>query len=249
MRTVPKNKSLKIVQFSLIFCLAMQILFWRKTENIKPKLGLIPNLPNRYTIKALSFGEEEFFFRTQAYKIQNAGDTFGRFSALKDYDYEKLYQWFKLLDTLNFKSNYVPSLAAYYYSQTQNKPDTKYIIDYLEERADQDPENNWWWYYQATNLATYVLKDKDRALKIAYKLKNIESDIPFGAKELVAVLHKERGEDCEAIMLIQEIAKDYESENRKLSDKELDFIKYFIQKRLESLKAKNFDASECLGDR
>jgi len=240
------NNDLRIIKFLLIFFFILQTLFWYKTENIKPKLGLVPNVPSKYLVKALSFGDEEFYFRTQAYKIQNAGDTFGRFSALKDYDYKKLYQWFKVLDSLDSKSNYVPSLAAYYYSQTQRKSDTIYIINYLEEHADQNPEEKWWWYYQATNIANYILKDQDRALEIAYKLKDIKADIPLGARELPAIIHKARGEDCEAIMLINEILQDYEKdENKKLTEKELNFMKFFIQRRIKSLKEKNFDVRGC----
>jgi len=242
-----ENKDLKTIKILLIFFFILQIAFWYKTENIKPKLGLLPKIPNKYLIKALSFGDEEFFFRTQAYKIQNAGDTFGRFSALKDYNYKDLYQWFVILDSLDSKSDYVPSLAAYYYSQTQRKSDTRYIVDYLEQHADKDPEAKWWWYYQATNIANHILKDQDKALEISYKLKDIKADIPLAARQLSAIIRKARGEDCEAIMLIQEIAEDYEKsgENRKLTDEQLSFMQYFIKRRLDSLKVKNFDVSKC----
>lgn len=242
-----KKHDLRLIKTFLIFFFSLQILFWYKTENIKPKIGLIPKVPNEYLVKLLSFGDPEFYFRTQAYKIQNAGDSFGRFSPLKNYDYRELYKWFKVLDDLDSKSNYVPSLAAYYYSQTQRKSDTRYIVNYLEEHADKDPDEKWWWYYQAVNISNYILNDKDKALEIAYKLKDVKADIPLQARQLSAVMHKARGEDCEAIMLIQEVAEDYEksAEDRKLSDKQLNFMQHFIKRRMDSLKEKNFDISKC----
>jgi hypothetical protein len=241
------RNDLRIVKIFLIIFFIFQFLFWYKTENIKPKLGLVPKVPNKFIIKALSFGDEEFYFRTQAYKIQNAGDTFGRFSSLKDYDYKELFKWFMTLDNLDSRSNYVPSLAAYYYSQTQRKSDVSYIVDYLEQHADKNPDEKWWWYYQATNLANHIWGNQDRALRIAYKLKDVKADIPLSARQLSAVMHKARGEDCEAIMLITEIAEDYEKsgEDRKLSDKQLNYMQHFIQRRINTLKEKNFDFRKC----
>ncbi len=86
-----------------------------------------------------------FIFRNFAFKIQNAGDSWGRFTALKHYNYQKLQGWFYLLDELDSQSNFIPSLASYYYSQTQNPEDTIYIIEYLRDHANKDLRNKWWW--------------------------------------------------------------------------------------------------------
>ena len=94
----------------------MQFFFWWKTENIQPEIHIVPPLPSKYSVEALSLGDKEFYFRVLALKIQNAGDSFGRFTALKYYDYETLYHWFKIMDGLNHKSKFIPSLASYYYS-------------------------------------------------------------------------------------------------------------------------------------
>lgn len=244
-----KQRELNLIKIFLILFLALQGFFWFKTEKIKPKLGIIPDVPNFYSIKALSFGDEEFYFRTRAFKLQNAGDTFGRFSALKDYDYKKLYDWFMLLDRLNSRSNYLPSMASYYYSQTQNTNDTKYIIDYLEERSDKNPEENWWWYYQAAFISNYIYKDPNRALKIAYKIKNLKNpNIPIWARQLAAIIHSKRGEDCEALIIINDLLAEYEKEEskRKIKNQEMNFMRYFVKKRVEGLKKRDFDPRECL---
>ena len=125
-----QNKYFSINSLLLILFLLLQIIFWYKTENIKPNLGIVPEVPTLSTAKAFAFGDEEFYFRYKGLRIQNTGDTFGRFSPLKDYDYSKLYNWFVLLDNLDSKSNYIPSLVAYYYSMTQNSKDVIYLIDY-----------------------------------------------------------------------------------------------------------------------
>ena len=130
---ISRKNWLRINLSFVVLVVILQIIFWLKTENIKPNLGIVPNVPTLSTVKAFSFGDEEFYFRYKGLRIQNTGDTFGRFSPLKDYDYEKLSQWFYLLDGLDDKSNYIPSLAAYYYSLTQNKQDVIYIINTINQ--------------------------------------------------------------------------------------------------------------------
>ena len=44
----------------------------------------ISDVPGRAALHALTFGDDEFLFRVLAFNIQNAGDTFGRFTALDD---------------------------------------------------------------------------------------------------------------------------------------------------------------------
>ena len=249
LKNMSKKDLLRINLMFVVLFLCLQILFWLKTEKIKPNLGIVPEVPTLSIVKAFSFGDEEFYFRFKGLRIQNTGDTFGRFSPLKDYDYNKLSKWFYLLDGLDSKSNYIPSLAAYYYSLTQNHDDVIYVINYLNDHADKDPKNKWWWYYQATYLANNVYNNKDLAIKIAEKLKKYSPDsAPIWTKQMLAILLSDKGEKCEAIRIISGILEEYEKpDNQKsISDNELNFMKFFIQQRLEELKKdKNFNPASC----
>ena len=241
-----QNKYFSTNSLLLILFLLLQIIFWYKTENIKPNLGIVPEVPTLSTAKAFAFGDEEFYFRYKGLRIQNTGDTFGRFSPLKDYDYSKLYNWFVLLDNLDSKSNYIPSLVAYYYSMTQNSKDVIYLIDYLKQHADRDPNNKWWWYYQAMYLADNIYNDKDLAIKLAEELKNKSpSNAPLWTKQMLAILLSDKGEKCEAIKIISGILTEYE--NKNISDKEINFMNFFIKKQIEELKKdKTFNPINCL---
>lgn len=212
--------------------LVLQITLWTQTKSYKPNLAIVPDVPSRESIKAISLGDEQFYFRTLAFKLQNAGDTFGRFTALKDYNYNKLYHWFTLLDTLDDKSHFVPSLAGYYYSQTQNIPDVKYVAKYLEETAEKDLYNKWWWMGQAVYLANHKLKDKEWALKLAYKLASTpRDDIPLWAKQMPAFIHEQRGEEEQAVRIISEILNNVDN----IDEGELNFMSYFVKDRLKQL--------------
>lgn len=214
--------------FLYIFLIA-QVILWNAAREHKPNLAIVPDVPSKLAIKALSLGDEAFYFRTLAFQLQNAGDTFGRFTALKKYNYNKLSHWFERLDSLDDKSHFVPSLAAYYYSQTQNTPDVRYVIDYLDKHASRDLYNKWWWMSQAVYLANHKLKDKELALKLAYKLASTpRDDIPLWVKQMPAFIHEQRGEEDQALAIISGIMQS----DSKIDQGELNFMSYFVRERL-----------------
>lgn len=220
----------QFIFLALVLC-ALQGSFWYHTHHIVPDMSIVPDVPGEETVKALSLGDEQFFFRLLALRIQNSGDTFGRFTALYKYDFNKLYHWFRLLDSLDDRSNYIPSMATYYFSQTQNKPDVKYIVDYLIEHAAHRPEEKWWWLVQAVYLANHKLEDSDLALKIARYLEG-DYDIPLWARQMPAFVHEQRGELESAWVIIQNLLADEDS----LTEQELRFMRVFVKDRLEKME-------------
>ena len=226
-------RSRTAIEYSFGAFLLLQIVLWSQLKAFKPDMSVLPDLPSEAAIQATSFGDEQFYFRTLAFQIQFAGDTYGRVTPLRDYDYEKLREWFSLLDTLDSASNFVPSMAAYYYSNTQYTPDVRYIVDYLEEHADRDPYHKWWWYAQAVYNANHKLQNRERALEIAYKLAAVNrKDIPIWARQMPAFILEDLGEKEEALLLANEIV-----ESEDLTEAEMNFMWYFIKERLEKMKA------------
>lgn len=225
----------------LLVFLSLQGAFWYHTHTRLPEMNIVPDVPGEATLKALSFGDEQALFRILALNIQNAGDTFGRFTALYKYDFNRLYHWFKALDGLDKQSNYVPAMATYYFSQTQYAPDVKYIVDYLERFADSRVKEKWWWMVQAVYLADHKLKDSDRALKIANKLAG-QTNIPIWAQQMPAFILEKRGEFDAAGAIIQNIMDSEQS----LPQGELNFMRHFVDERIQALdKIKaEFDATK-----
>lgn len=222
----------RLITYFLYLALLAQITLWFYTRNIKPEMYIVPPVPGATEVQALSFGDNQFYFRVLAFQIQNAGDTFGRFTALKQYDYKKLSMWFTLLDSLDRESNFIPALASYYFSQTQNTSDVRYVIDYLVAHSEHDLQKNWWWMAQAVYLAQHRLKDKHLALELAYKLAAIPGDLPIWARQMPAFIHEDLGEKEAALAIIMGIAENVEN----LSPGEINFMNYFIKDRLGYLK-------------
>ena len=209
--------------------LILQACFWYYTKDSKPELQVVPEVPGQATVKALSFGDEEFYFRVLALELQNMGDTYGRGTALKHYNYKKLSGWFYLLDSLDNVSSFVPALASYYFSQTQNKPDVRYVVDYLWDHSSPNPSRDWWWLMQAVYLTNHVLDDKQRALKISYKLAEARGkDIPLWVRQWPAFMHEQLGEKEEALLIIKNILETEQT----ISPSERKFMNYFINERL-----------------
>ena len=232
-----KSKKDFFLKLSLILVLLIQIVFWSKTSHIKPDMIIVPEPPKTVVAKLLSLGDTQFYFRYLTFRLQTAGDSWGRFTALKDYNYKKLADWFYLLDEFDAKSNFVPSIASYYYSQTQNPQDTIYIVEYLEQHALRDIRKKWWWLAQAVYIANHKLEDKRLALRLAYELKNAPLDIamPLWARQMPAFIHEKLGEYAAA----KEIIADILQNNEQFTEGELNFMEHFLSERLKNPKFLN----------
>jgi hypothetical protein len=227
--------------------LAAQVGYWYETKDVHPNLAIVPPVPGKQEIQALTFGDNEFYFRALAFNIQNAGDTFGRFTSLRYYDMNRLYHWFNLLDTLDAQSNMLPSMATYYFAQTQNTTDVRYIVDYLYTHSMRDVPKKWWWLMQSIYLAQHKLNDMDLALKVSAPLVNPK--VPAFAQQMAAVVREKRGEMADALTIMETI-RDHAEE---IKDADLKDMQYFVKERLdrlEKLKRDEFEKSlENVGPR
>lgn len=226
----------------LMLLLVVQLGFWYGTKDMTPKMDVVPDVPGREAIHALTFGDDEFYFRILAFNLQNAGDTYGRFTSLRDYDFNKLYLWFNLLDELDPKSNMVPAMATYYFSQTQNTVDVKYVVDYLYDHSVRDVGAKWWWLVQSIYLTMHKLDDQDLALKVSAPLVN--EKVPVWAQQMAAVVREKRGEMEDALKIMETIRDNA----KEIKDSDLKFMTYFIKERLGKLKNKRPTFNELKGE-
>lgn len=227
MQSAKYNLSNYYILLTLLVC--TQLGYWYKTKEIVPEMGIVPDVLGADAVRATTFGDEQFYFRVLAFNLQNAGDTFGRSTSLRYYDFNKLYMWFNLLDVLDPKSNMIPSMATYYFSQTQNTADVRYVVDYLYTHATRDVKNKWWWLVQAIYLSMHKLDNKDLALKVSEPLVN--PDVPAWAQQMAAVVREKRGE-IEAALSIMETIK---NNAKEIKDMDLKYMEYFVKERAKRL--------------
>jgi len=245
------KKSGNLTTAILLFLLTAQFLVWngvsfykkdvKKTyfsgiRDIKPELEIVPNVPSKEILKAISFGDEQLTFRYNGYMMQFIGDTFGRVTPLKDYNYEKLYRWWLLLDDIDSESNLITYVVGYYWSATQNpERDIPYVVNFLEQHADKHPSEKWWWYSQAAYNAKFKMHDSERALEIAKKLADLpkDLDIPIWTRQLQAFFYEDKGEYKQACDIILNVIQDFGDD--KISQGEMNFMYSFIQERLRTM--------------
>lgn len=171
--------------------------------------GLAP-APSSAESLMYGFGDVQFSYRTIGLMLQNAGDTGGRVTNLRDYNYARLRDWMELSYLLDARGNFVPSLAAFYFSATKRKQDTRYLIDYLGKAgSDHFPgqSERWRWLVQAVYLARFELQDQEKALQLANQLAALNTpDMPVWTKQMPAFVMTRAGKKRAARDLLLTIA-------------------------------------------
>jgi len=193
--------------YLLFIFFVAQIVFWFFSNRVKPTFIITPYPPTKTEIEALSFGDQQFFYRQLTFTLQNAGDKFGHYTNLRKYDYHKLRRWFEALDSIDKKSQYIPYMAAYYYSIVKDSQRSKIIAEYITNYANKDPQQHW----RLLTTAAYIYyKEIGNSNKEIGEIGEILSkqNIPMWAKALAAFYLQDSGDICNAYKLVIKITED-----------------------------------------
>lgn len=225
MATIPRG-----ALAAVLIALGLQGAFWWQTRELQAGWEGVPPAPSHQVAKALALGDGQFLYRAATFVLQNMGDEGGRVTPLKDYDYQRLGQWFSLLDRFDPQSEFLPVLVGYYFSQSQNPDDVRIVISFLAHIAIRDPERNWRWLAHAIYLARHRVKDMNLALSLAYRMAAIKSPgIPVWARQMPAFVLADVGER-EAARDLMEAIMDSQID---LEPSEIEFMRDFIETRLK----------------
>lgn len=220
-------KSWLFIIISTLF--ASLVYTWLFLQKVPPSFTILERPPNKSLEKVKFLCDDNMIFRANSVYLQNAGDTFGRVTALRNYNYADVYNWLKLLESFDSYSNYTPALASYYFGVTDIKDDLIYIMNFLEENYYINPTRKWWWLYIALHIANHKLKDSDKALELAKILAATPNhNAPKWAREMPAFILEKRGELEEALKVIKDLADNYDD----FAQSEINFMNYFIKERL-----------------
>ncbi len=239
-----------LLLLNVVFALQFAVWFFI-SQDVKPDFTITPLPPTRMEMDIASLGDSEFAYRMYGQLLQNAGDTFGETIPLQDYDFKKLEKWFYALDDLNRDAQYIPSIASFYYGQSQNVKDCEYVIRYLVNHADFDPSKQWRWYMQSVYLAGFRMKDYDLAKSIAEKLIAIkDNSVPFWTKTMVPFMIQKNGDICDAYDLVMKIS---ESDMRSIvtdpimsaKDGSYNFASKMLVDKVDALKKDPLTIAKC----
>ncbi|MDP2205195.1 MAG: hypothetical protein Q8K65_02705 [Alphaproteobacteria bacterium] len=196
------------ISVCLGLALVLNVAFWFGAHETSAHWGGVPPVPTKNGARIMTLGDEQFSYRFGAITLQNLGSSGGRITAIKDYDYQKLGQWFWLLHGLDPASNHVPMMAAYYFGATQKPEDIAVVVEYLGTIGQNPAGNKWRWLAHAIFLARHRMDNLPLALDMAYVLSRMQpigDVLPAWARQMPAFVLAEQGEKQTARRLIEEI--------------------------------------------
>lgn len=195
-------------------------------RGIKSAWANVPPVPAGNTASMLALGDKELAYRMIGITLQNLGDSGGDVTPLKDYDYDRLGQWFYLEDKLDPHSNFVPLLAAYYYGSTQNPAQLDPVIDYLKMVGMRPEGQKWRWLAQAVYLARFRQHDFKKARGLADTLAaSYRPGMPSWTLQMPAFIATDEGDKKAAYDIMISILKD---SSDKLNPNEVNFMVWYI---------------------
>jgi len=216
----------KKVIAALIIVLSANFMFWLSLRDVQAQWGNVPPAPKEQFAALYGLGDEVFSYRINALMLQNLGETGGRVTSLRDYDYETLTDWFFLQHKLDPVSDYVPYLASYYFGSVQEPEKYRPVLEYLRLVGMRPDGIKWNWLVHAVFFARHRLEDLDKALELAKDLaKSENSDAPIWIKQMPAFVLNSKGDKREAYSLLVESLK---ANMDKMKPEEINAARAFI---------------------
>lgn len=225
----------------LCFALAViaNIAFWTVSHHKRSIWRNVPPAPSAEGAAAMGLGDPQFSYRAQGLMLQNLGDTGGRETALKAYDYAALEKWFYLADALDERSNYVPMLAAWYFGATTVPEQMGHVVNYLERVGQRPYGEKWRWLAYSVYLAWHGMGNTDRALGLANLLaRGTAPDMPEWARSMPALVLTARGDKAAAYTILMGILS---SDAKKMDPAEVNNIRYYICNQILDPQARKAD--------
>lgn len=185
----------------LILFFLLNVPAWLVAKNSLAGWINVPPPPSAHALGMGTLGDPEMAYRVNGYLLQNLGDHGGKTRNLSEYDYKKLTEWLYVLDELNQKSQYLPTLAAYYYGAVKSSEDISLLTQYLVRAGSRDYAGKWRWLHTALVYQKNRVGDVDRALELAYRLEETDyPDKPGWASRLVPMLYLDKEDRRQAYL-------------------------------------------------
>ena len=214
----------------LIAALALQVGVWVQLRPVQASWANVPPAPSERTASLWMLGDTQMAYRAIGIMLQNMGDSGGRSTQLKDYNYTRLGRWFMLEHALDEQSNFMPLLAAYYFGATPDKADLDPVIDYLSLVGESAYSSKWRWLAQAVYLARFEQKDEDKALRLAYRLADMyEPGMPAWVAQMPAFILAQKGDQEAAYDLAIQVLRD---DGENMHPNEVNFMVDYICSRI-----------------
>lgn len=190
----------------------------------------VPPAPGENGMTAFTLGDRQFAYRATAIMLQNLGNSGGRTMGFHLYDYEALGRWFTLSDKMDPVSEYVPVLAAFYFSASQKPEQLDPVVDYLAMIGRRPEGQKWRWMAQAVYISRFLQGDLERAFALATELSAMwKPGRPAWMKQMPAFVMTAEGDKKAAYdILIRVLEEDAD----KIDPTEVNFMVGYICEKI-----------------
>lgn len=236
-------QQIRIFKTTLAIALLLNIATWIYARPIQARWTNVPPVPTEFRATIGTLGDSQMAYRATAIFLINLGSSGGRVVPLKDYDFNRLADWFFLGDKLDSRSDSLPYLAAMYYGASQDPQKIRPLLEYLKVVGNNPEGEKWRWLAHGAYLARFKLKDPELALEMANILSVIPNeDMPFWARQMPANILNDQGEKEAAMQLILEILR---SSADQLHPNEVNaMLAYLCERVFDPGEAKQFELCE-----
>ena len=192
---------------------------------------------NAATYRSLSMGSEQLFGHLLAIRLQLHDSQAGKHFVYSQIDYALLVDWLDQISLVSPGTEYPMLLASRVYTTTRDQQRLRLILDFIEQRFDDDPQLHWRRLIEASLIAKHKLQDPGLALRMAEKVaaQPARVEMPNWARDFQFLLLADLNELESAIAgieaLLQTRAVNDPDEKRFLQSKLLDFQQKLFESR------------------
>lgn len=224
------HRSMRLTVGFLIIALLCQLGAWASLRDRQASWANVPPAPSLRSARMSMLGDSQLAYRAIGIMLQNLGNAGGSSRALEDYNYTRLGRWFTVEDQLDPQSNFVPSLAAFYFGATDDPQQLGPVVDYLEKAGESPYSNKWRWLAQAVYLARFKMNDLDRAMTMASKLAGMyRPGMPGWVTQMPVFIYLQQNDRQAAYNLALQILKD-DADHMQVN--EINFMRDYICERI-----------------
>lgn len=196
------------------FLLALHSVLGWYMHAVRVEDEILPPLPSRAAVGALSFGDAQFLYRAFALQLQNAGDTGGRFTPMDKYNMPDVVAWLDTLQQMDPLSSYYTIMAVRYFSQApaRKTENLRLLVAFIDRDVAQTPQIKWYWQTQAVAIARDRIKDLPYALELSQRVRNYRQYVTAGFMWVIQMeptLLADLGRTDEARAAMTEIVEKY----------------------------------------
>ena len=181
------------------------------------------------TYRGISMGSQQLAGYLLAIRLQLHDSQAGQYFSYDRIDYSILVDWLNQITLVSTGTEYPMLLASRVYTATRDRERLRLILEFIEQRFDDDPQLHWRRLAEASVIAKHKLEDLELALSMAKKLAQQPASVkmPHWARDFEFLLLAEMNELESAIAIIQALlrtdAVTDPDEKRFLEGKLLDF--------------------------